>query len=303
MLSVIKYKMKIRKDPLSASKLAQTILKTNPAIDRVTGEKLDVADKLNLKKSKMTEHQRKQFLNKFESRRKKRSALYDRLKPKLEPSTRSVIEKYKVEAKKAKGAIAPLNLVKASSFQKAKQQQQQGKLMSQPSVEFGNNEDNLVTSCEETETQDLSRRSSLRSSILEVTRSGTPEVSDYTENPLGGINGVDEKPEVVVTKPGKPEQNVESGDGKMSAYMHLIPAPTPTRFVGKMAKVREDKKKMETKPSSRRSSIFPVKETIEESAEAAETKAKALASSGNVQLYVFESRFVFARHFYAFNIL
>ena len=46
--------MKIRKDPLSASKLAQTILKTNPAIDRVTGEKLDVADKLNLKKSKMT---------------------------------------------------------------------------------------------------------------------------------------------------------------------------------------------------------------------------------------------------------
>ena len=80
-----------------------------------------------------------------------------------------------------------------------------------------------------------------------------------------------------MTKAGKSEDNPEAVDGKMSAYMHLIPAPTPTRFVGKMSKVRENKKKTETKPSSRRSSIFPVNDTIEETVEPVETK-----SSGNI---------------------
>ena len=46
------------------------------------------------------------------------------------------------------------------------------------------NGENCVTSLDETETQDLSRRSSLHSSILEVTRSGSPDVSEHTENPL-----------------------------------------------------------------------------------------------------------------------
>ena len=91
--------MKISKDPLAASKLAKTILKTNPGIDRVTYEKLDVVDKLNVKKCKMSDHQRKLFLTKFENRRRKRNALYDRLKPKLEPSARNYIEKFKVESK------------------------------------------------------------------------------------------------------------------------------------------------------------------------------------------------------------
>ena len=58
--------MKLRKDPLAASKLAKTILKTNPGIYRVTSEKLDVVDKLSLKKCKMSDHQRKLFVNKFE---------------------------------------------------------------------------------------------------------------------------------------------------------------------------------------------------------------------------------------------
>ena len=267
--------MKIRKDPLAASKLAQTILKTNPGIDRVTGEKLDAANKLNMKKIKMSEHQRKLFLSKLENRRKKRSALYNRLKPKLEPSTRSAIEKYKVESKMAKGAIAPHTMMK--SFQSQQPKHQKGHLVSQPSIEFGNMDENLMTFYEETETQDLSRRSSLRSSILEVTRSGSPEVSEYEDNNLSSLNGADEKPEVVVTKAGKSKDNPESVDGKMSAYMHLIPAPTPTRFVGKMSKVRENKKKTETKPSSRRSSIFPVNDTIEETVEPVETK-----SSGNI---------------------
>ena len=261
--------MKIRKDPLAASKLAQTILKTNPGIDRVTGEKLDAANKLNMKKIKMSEHQRKLFLNKLENRRKKRSALYNRLKPKLEPSTRSAIEKYKVESKMAKGALAPHTMMK--SFPSQQPKHPKGNLVSQPSIEFGNMDENLVTSYEETETQDLSRRSSLRSSILEVTRSGSLEVSEYEDN---NLNGADEKPEVVVTKAGKSMDNPEAVDGKMSAYMHLIPAPTPTRFVGKMAKV--SKKKTEPKPSSRRSSIFPVNDTIKETVEPVETK-----SSGN----------------------
>ena len=142
--------MKIRKDPLAASKLAQTILKTNPGIDRVTEEKLDAAKKLNMKKIKMSEHQRKLFINKLESRRKKRSALYNRLKPKLEPSTRSIIEKYKLESRQ-KTPTAPLTLLK--TFPSQQSQRQKGNLVSQPSVEFGNLEDNPVTSCEETETQ------------------------------------------------------------------------------------------------------------------------------------------------------
>lgn len=264
--------MKIRKDPLAASKLAQTILKTNPGIDRVTGEKLDAANKLNMKKIKMSEHQRKLFLNKLESRRKKRDALYNRLKPKLEPSTRSAIEKYKLESKRTKGANNAPHTLMMKTFPSKQSKHQKGNLVSQPSIEFGNMEENLVTSYEETETQDLSRRSSLRSSILEVTRSGSPDVSENEDNNLS-LNGADEKPEVVVTKAGKSEDNPKAGEGKMSAYMHLIPAPTPTRFVGKMAKVRENKKKAELKPTSRRSSIFPVNDIIEETVEPIETKS------------------------------
>ena len=135
-----------------------------------------------------------------------------------------------------------------------------------------NLDSNIITSFEETETQDLSRRSSLHSSILplEVTRGDTPECAGFTENPLGGIDGGEEKPEVVVTKVKSKD---EGSDGKLANYLNLIPAPTPTRFVGKMAKVKEDKKKKEgkSKPSSRRSSIFPSTETIQEVAEAAST--------------------------------
>ena len=82
-----------------------------------------------------------------------------------------------------------------------------------------------------------------------------------------------------MTKAGKNEDNSESGENKLSAFMHLIPAPTTTRFVGKMAKVRENKKKTETGPSPRRSSIFPVKDVIEEAVEAAESKPSE--SNGN----------------------
>ena len=56
------------------------------------------------------------------------------------------------------------------------------------------------------------------------------------------------------------------------SFMNLLPAPTPTRFVGKMhKKMIEERKKSETnllnnksKPSSRRSSTSPSTETIKE---------------------------------------
>ena len=171
--------MKLRKDPLAASKLAKTILKTNPGIDRVTSEKLDVVDKLSLKKCKMSDHQRKLFVNKFESRRRKRSSLYERLKPKLEPSSRAMIEKYKTGGPKTERPV-PLTVLKTSSSQ-------QDKPVAPNHDEYDHdieNGENCVTSLDETETQDLSRRSSLHSSILEVTRSGSPDVSEHTENPL-----------------------------------------------------------------------------------------------------------------------
>ena len=258
--------MKNPKDPLAASKLAQTILKTNPGIDRVTDEKLVAANKLYMKKLKMSEHHRKLFINKLENRRKKRRVLYNKLKPKLDPSTRSVIEMYKVECKKTKGAIP-------SHQKRQKSMHQRKNLVSQPSIEFGKMEDNLVTSYEETETQDLSRRSSLRSSILEVTRSASPEDSECEDKHITSLNGADEKPEVVVTKVQKSKENCKADEGKIDAFMHLIPAPTPTRFVGKMSKVRENKKKMDTLPLSRKSSILPVNDTIEEVLEVVETKS------------------------------
>ena len=260
--------MRLRKDPLAASNLAKTILKTNPGIDRVVGEKLEIAEKLNSKKTKMSDYQRRLFMNKFEGGRKYRSSLYNRLRPKLDGSTRNTIEKYKIEYKKSQKPY-PSKIFRSSSRLARRPKE---KLLPQKSVEMDNLDSNVITSFEETETQDLSRRSSLHSSILplEVTRGDTPECAGFTENPLGGIDGGEEKPEVVVTKVKSKD---EGSDGKLANYLNLIPAPTPTRFVGKMAKVKEDKKKKEgkSKPSSRRSSIFPSTETIQEVAEAAST--------------------------------
>ena len=64
-------------------------------------------------------------------------------------------------------------------------------------------------------------------------------------------NGSDQKPEVVVTKAVQGEDDTN----KMAAYMNLIPAPTPTRFVGKMQKVREERKKSEKRYHPQGSSL------------------------------------------------
>lgn len=242
----------MKKDPLSGSKLARTILKTNPGIDRVTGEKLSIVDKISSKKVKVANHQIKTFVNRFECRRVKRQSLYERLKPKLEPSARNAIEKYKVEARLTK-VTKPLTLLKTNT-KKHKVEHRQS--LEQPEQITNIDNENCLTSLEESEDiqggQDLSRRSSLRSSLLGATRTGSLEGSEVPDNP-GAATDEDVETEA-------DESN------KMAAYMNLIPAPTPTRFVGKIQqKVREERKKSDS--SSRRSSVFPVKETIEESAE------------------------------------
>ena len=245
------------KTPLSSSKLARTILKTNPGIDRVTSEKLEAVDKISSKKSKIANHQIRLFVNKFEGQRSKRTRLYDRLKPKLEPNSRNSIEKYKIEARLSRETKSTLTLIKTSK-KKPSSSTKPFNVDQFPDDEdnyAANIDENCPTSFDETEeiheTVDmLSRRSSIRSSILEATGPSSQEGSELVVD--------DDKAE---TK--------DDGDAKsLSAYMNLIPAPTPTRFVGKMQKVREDKKKSESSlSSSRRGSVFPVGETIEEAVE------------------------------------
>ena len=64
------------------------------------------------------------------------------------------------------------------------------------------------------------------------------------------------KPEVVVTT------------DKMSAFLPLLPAPTPTRFLGKLQLLKEENNKKKnileiSKNVSRRSSLAPVLDTEE----------------------------------------
>merc|ERR1719232_2010756 len=175
-----------------------------------------------------------------------------------------MIEKYKTGGPQTERPV-PLTVLKTSSSL-------QDKPVAPNHDEYDHdieNGENCVTSLDETETQDLSRRSSLHSSILEVTRSGSPDVSEHTENPLSEIEGAEAKPEVVVTK----AKGEEDGKDKIANYLNLIPAPTPTRFVGKMHKVREDKKKLDDRTGSI--------ETITEVAEGETALAKATSDDGN----------------------
>ena len=133
---------------------------------------------------------------------------------------------------------------------------------------------------------DLSRRSSLKSSIFELglSRVGSPGPT-FTENPLPLAEPIvrrdssDSKfPEVYVTKATKlektPTPSPRAPEEKILSLLNLLPAPTPTRFVGKMhKKMIEERKKSEinllnkSKPSSRRSSIAPSVETVQETQE------------------------------------
>ena len=87
-------------NPLAGSDLPVTILKTNPGVDMKTRANIATADRLASKANRATEFRRKLFGSNFESNRNKRKRLYDRLKPKLVPSSRNKIEKYKIELRK-----------------------------------------------------------------------------------------------------------------------------------------------------------------------------------------------------------
>ena len=120
-----------------------------------------------------------------------------------------------------------------------------------------------------------------------VSRAGSPGPT-HTENPLGTLSRRDssdqKKPEVVVTKAKRkipspsPSPRDDVSGSRATAFMNLLPAPTPTRFIGMMHKVKQeiDKKKPEaggsrSKPSSRRSSIVPTQKTIDEDNEGEST--------------------------------
>ena len=196
--------MKISSNQLGSSDLSKTILRVNPAVDRKSKRTLEIVTKLQFKDNRFAENRHKRFLATFEQRRKKQQKLFDRLKPKLDPSVRLAIDEYKEECKKQE--LDGTKGTKSGAWHK--------KARTDLSKEAGID----------------SRRSSLKSSILEVTHSRKGStVSSHTDDPLASLS-----------KQGQSRRE--------SAFMNLLPEATPTRFVGKMHKVKRDseKKKIES---------------------------------------------------------
>ena len=270
-------------NPLATSDLPTTILKTNPGVDKKTRTNLEIASRLANKANRSSEYRRKLFGSNFEQQRNRRKKLYDRLKPKLVPSSRNAIEKYKIELRK-----------KEEETFKHLKALRKNRLMGNRITNTSSSPENVenvaaaLESSSEAE-RNLSRRSSLRSSILEMGGSGSPGPV-HTENPLGGLDGGEKKkPEVVVTKAKRKPVTPAP-----AAYtiIDLLPAPTPTRFVGKMHKLKgeSEKKKSEEskarpKTASRRSSVAPSTETIKEIKETSPLANKASPASGGAKAF------------------
>ena len=300
--------MDMSDNPLIHSKLTQTILKINPGVERqsqATGLKLN---KLIRKSMRSQELDRKQFRkvqlfdfltfydlhlcihssiivftyilfitrNDFEVRRIKRQKLYEKLRPKLNDVTRTKIEKTKEDRRK-------------KDLEKQKLKETERALRGTAAVKKVTEKwEEAPATCDWSSdtAADFSRRSSLKSSIFELglSRVGSPGPT-FTENPLMLMEPIvrrdssDSKfPEVYVTKATRPEKtptpSPRAPEEKILSLLNLLPAPTPTRFVGKMhKKMIEERKKSETnllnksKPSSRRSSIAPSVETVQETQE------------------------------------
>ena len=257
-------------DPLANSNLSRTILQTNPGVERKTANQLSNLTKLNKKRNKTCEYRKKVFTNTFETRRTRRKELYDRLRPKLDPAARLSIDRFKEEHRRKEWA-------KLKKLETERQSEKHSKIGRGKKVHDNKDQhQNSVLDQTSDSAQDLSRRSSLR---FRVSRSSSPGPT-FTENPLASITRRDsndvKRPEVVVTKVLKTEKtptpSPRESEEKITAFMNLIPAPTPTRFIGKMHKWKADREKKETegnisKPSSRRSSISPSTETIIEARE------------------------------------
>ena len=277
--------MRSKTSPLVHSKLTETILKINPGVDKQAEAQSIKLSKLIKKSTRTAEFNKKVFRNEFTSKMEQRKKLYDRLRPKLDEGVRSKIDKIKEKERK-------------KEIEKKRKEEAEKLLLKRQNIKKGVNGDlheNRIDNWGNDHTPgagtidwssdtgpDFSRRSSLKSSIFElaIAPSGTTSPGPtFTENPLGSVivrrDSNDSKfPEVYLTKAGKlektPTPSPRDAQERMLSLMNLLPAPTPTRFVGKMhKKMLEERKKSETnllksKPSSRRSSISPSTEMIKE---------------------------------------
>ena len=208
-------------NPLASSNLSKTILQINPGVDRKAANQISNLNKLTKKANKTSDYRRKCFTNTFESRRSQRQKLYERLRPKLDPSSRAAIDRFKEEHRRKEWEkLKKLEAEKYSSIKGGRSlsesKDQQYSIVLESSAENG---------------QDFSRRSSLKSTILDigVSRSDSPGPS-YTENPLASILRRDssdkKKPEVVVTKVMKPEKtptpSPRESEERITAFMNLL---------------------------------------------------------------------------------
>ena len=129
------------------------------------------------------------------------------MKPKLQSSSRAAIEKYKISRKRKVEKRPP---TKSSPENEENQIVESVENALQFTMDSEESDDN----------RDLSRQSSLRSSTSSLLGEDTTTSPDphHTENPLDAEDTEKVKPDVVVTKPDK-----------VAAFLHLVPAPIPTR--------------------------------------------------------------------------
>ena len=279
--------MRSKLNPLENSKLTETILKINPGVDKQSEIHAKKLTKLMKKSARTADFAKKCFKTDFEARMDHRRKLYDRLRPKLDEESRTRIDK--IKAKERKKELERLKVQQAEKL--LRRQSTHVKRVGngygdgkEDKWDQGQDQMGPATLDWSSDTgPDLSRRSSLKSSIFElgISRTSSPPGPLHTENPLGSIivrrdSNDKQFPEVYLTKAGIPEKtptpSPRDPEEKMLSLLNLLPAPTPTRFVGKMhKKMIEERKKSETNllkgSGSRRSSISPSTETIKESKE------------------------------------
>ncbi|XP_023347834.1 uncharacterized protein LOC111716580 [Eurytemora carolleeae] len=259
--------MKMKGGPLSNSNLARTILKLNPGVDRALECNLKLSSKITAKENRASDYNRKVFIQKFNRRQEFRNTSNNRLNSRLDAESRTSINSYRDELRQSEELKLKIGCNQGQSSEESESEEE----------DIDQRNDEILTQ-EWQDLNNLSRRSSLKSSILDYdpSRAGSPGPTP-TENPLGSLirKPSTEKPEVVVTRSvdqEKQEEETEAGESRVkevrastAALLSLLPAPTPTRFVGKMhMKMEEGRTQRKSSSGSRRSSIAPKTETIEE---------------------------------------
>ena len=235
----------MKTNPLSNSKLTETILKINPGVDKQSEMQARKLTKLMKKSTRSSDFAKKCFKNDFEVRMEQRRKLYDKLRPKLDEASRTRIDK--IKEKERKKELERLKIKEAEKLLRRQQSMKKtgGDVQREPKLgdKWETNQDHDHTPGTLDWSSDtgaaLSRRSSLKSSIFElgISRTGSPGPG-HTENPLGSIivrrDSSDKKfPEVYLTKAGLPEKtptpSPRAPEEKMLSLLNLLPAPTPTR--------------------------------------------------------------------------